>query len=112
MRPAVVIVAALSANTHLTTMATPKMPDRPKARDDVVFRQLDDEWVLFDPRDNKMHVLNLTASLVWTHCSGSLGLAEIAAEVREAFGGSASADSVERDVAGVVSEFARAGLFQ
>jgi hypothetical protein len=99
-------------NTHLSTMTTPRRPECPKARDDVVFRQLDDEWVLFDPRDNKMHVLNLTASLVWTHCSGSLSLPEIAAEVREAFPGSDSADSVERDVAGVVSEFARAGLFQ
>jgi hypothetical protein len=93
-------------------MATPQMPDCPKARDDVVFRQLDDEWVLFDPRDNKMHVLNLTASLVWTHCSGSLTLGEIAAEVREAFTASESADVVERDVEGVVSDFARAGLLQ
>ncbi len=107
-----VIVAAQSVNTHLTTMATPKMPERPKARDDVVFRQLDEEWVLFDPRDNKMHVLNLTASLVWAHCSGSLTLGEIAGEVREAFTESAPADTLEQDVEGVVSEFARAGLLQ
>lgn len=93
-------------------MATPNMPERPHARDDVVFRQLDEEWVLFDPRDNKMHVLNLTASLVWTHCGGSLTRGEIAAEVREVFTGSESVDTIEEDVEGVIAEFAQAGLLQ
>lgn len=46
------------------------MSATPKAREDVVFRPLADEWVLFDPRRHLLHVLNLTAALVWSHCDG------------------------------------------
>ena len=38
----------------------------PKGRSEVIFRPLDDSWVLFDPRSERVHVLNLTAALVWT----------------------------------------------
>lgn len=89
-----------------------ELPQRPKARADVVFRQLDDEWVLYDPISNRMHVLNLTASLVWVYCTGSMTLEEIGSEIRGAYGDSKPADLVTGDVADAVSLFEQEGLLE
>ena len=85
---------------------------KPRARDDVVFRQLDDEWVLYDPTANQMHVLNLTASIVWAHCGGSMTVDEIAAKVRDAFDATGASDDVAGDVQSAVACFEREGLLQ
>jgi hypothetical protein len=63
-------------------------PDRawkPVARTDVVFRQVGEEWVLFDPESQRIHVLNLTAALVWSFCTGEHGVQDIDDRVRQAF---------------------------
>lgn len=46
--------------------------DRPRARGDVVFRALVEEWVLYDPATRNLHALNHTAALVWSLCDGTL----------------------------------------
>ena len=56
-------------------------PDLPKSRADVVFRPLDDSWVLFDPRAGQLHVLNLSAALVWEHLDGESSREAIAEAV-------------------------------
>lgn len=58
---------------------------KPTARPDVVFRQVGEEWVLFDPERQRVHVLNLTAALVWSFCTGEFDVGEIDQRVREAF---------------------------
>lgn len=60
---------------------------RPRARPDVVFRRVGGDWLLFDPRAGRIHVLNLTAALVWSFCTGESTPQEIADEVGAAFGG-------------------------
>ncbi len=35
-----------------------EVPDFPRSRDDVVFRELADDWVLFDPETRRLHVLS------------------------------------------------------
>lgn len=52
-------------------MTTPQ-PSTPRGRQDVVFRPLVDEWVLYDPETRQLHVLNHTAALVWSLCDGAL----------------------------------------
>ena len=94
------------------SMANKDIPQQPSARSDVVFRQLDDEWVLYDPIDNRMHVLNLTASLVWTSCTGSNTLAEISSEVAQAFTESIPHETALKDVEDVIARFKRDGLLQ
>ena len=81
-----------------------------KARDDVVSRQVDDEWVLYDPVSEKMHVLNVTASLVWNQLDGTRTIEDLVATVREAFDPPAPIEVLARDVDAVLAQFAAEGL--
>jgi hypothetical protein len=83
---------------------------RPQTRDDVVFRQLDEEWVIFDPSTDRLHALNLSAALVWTHCTGELDVRQIAAAVADAFDPPMSVTEVLADVEAAVARFRSEGL--
>ena len=82
----------------------------PISRDDIVFRQLADEWVLFDSRTDKIHVLNLTAARVWLECDGTKTLEAIAAEVRDDFESPPPADVVAADVRAALEQLSNQGL--
>lgn len=84
----------------------------PKVRDGLLFRPLDEEWVVYDPSGQQLHVLNLTAALVWQCCNGDLSVDEIVDTVREAFDKPTEREQVERDVLGTVDEFAKKGLLE
>lgn len=77
-----------------------------------MFRQLDEEWVVFDPVRDKLHALNLTAALVWAHLTGDLSIEEIAEQVRAAFGSGAKSDAIVGDVAMAVQRFRDEGLLE
>ncbi len=83
---------------------------RPRWRDDVIFRQLDDEWVVFDPEADKLHTLNLTAALVWSHLTGDVERESIAVEVAAAFESGVTADDVIDDVNAAIRRFHSEGL--
>lgn len=91
-------------------MPAAELSHRPKGRDDVVFRQLGEEWVLFDPRSEQLHVLNLSAAIVWNHCTGEFTHAEIVDAVIEAFASPKSRERIERDVDAALAQFSAAGL--
>lgn len=59
---------------------------RPKTRDDVVFRQVGEDWVLFDPVTQRIHVLSLTSALLWSSCTGDRDVPRLEEEMRRAFG--------------------------
>lgn len=82
----------------------------PKGRSDVVFRPLDDSWVLFDPRTEQLHVLNLSAALIWEHLDGETSLEEIAEAVGSAFDPPIAASRALADVEPVLQRFRDAGL--
>lgn len=84
----------------------------PRGREDVVFRQLADDWVLFDPTANQIHVLNLSAALVWTSCTGELSVAEIAGAVAESYQGDSDPAQIKDDVAGAIDRFTSEGLLE
>ena len=84
----------------------------PHVRDDVVFRQLQDEWVVFDPTVEKIHVLNLTATLVWVHCDGETPIGDIAREVEQSFEEKADVERVLKDTLEAVKNFRSLGLLQ
>ncbi len=81
-----------------------------RRRDDLVFRQLDDEWVVFDSATNKLHTLNLTAALVWTELTGDAGEEDIVTAVAEAFGRPATVDEVRDDIRAAIQRFRDEGL--
>ena len=59
---------------------------RPRSREDVVLRKVGNEWLLFDPRHQRIHALNLSATLVWSHCTGEYTPEDIEEAVVLAYG--------------------------
>jgi hypothetical protein len=91
-------------------MVNGAMHDLPTARDDVLLRRVGSEWVLFDARHDRAHVLNLTAAVVWTYCDGHHATADIADAIAREL--DARAESLVRDIEGVLHRFAGEGLFR
>lgn len=88
----------------------PSLTGTLKARENVVYRQVDDEWVLYDPVSEKMHVLNVTAGLIWNHLDGTQTFDDLVSLVHEAFDPPAPTDVARRDVRAVLEQFFSAGL--
>jgi len=93
-------------------MSAESLPDRPRARDDVVFRQLDEEWVIFDPVVDRLHALNLTAALVWSHLTGEHSVPQVADAVAAAFATPVEPESVLPEVRDAIERFASEGLLE
>ena len=74
-------------------------------RYDVILRQLDDEWVIYDPVSQELHVLNQTAALVWLYCTGDETSVDIAAALQRVFEDRVSADQLGSDVDRAVEKF-------
>ncbi len=91
-------------------MSADAATDHPRGRDDIVLRQLDEEWVLFDPQADRLHALNLTAALVWSHCTGELDARRIADAVGGAFDPPVSGDAILADVEAAIARFREEGL--
>ena len=84
----------------------------PAARADLVFRPLADEWVILDPVGRRLHVMNLTAALIWGHIDGSRSSSELVEVVWNAFGQFPDRLRVANEVEEVLSDFARRGLLE
>jgi hypothetical protein len=80
---------------------------KPRTRTDLVFRRVGPDWVVFDPSTQQIHVLNLTAALVWTHCTGEHTVAEIEGVVSNAF-----TEAADPGVVAVLGEFREEGLLE
>ena len=65
-----------------------------------------EDWLLFDPVSQEVHVLNLSAALVWSSCTGEMDLDGIVQDVGDAFDGV----DVEAHVIEIVDRFDGAGL--
>ena len=86
--------------------------DRPMSRDGLIFRQLDDSWVIYDPDAERLHTLNLTAALVWSHLDGTHDGKAIVREVAAAFEPPATADDIVGEVGDVIDSFRAEGLLR
>ena len=87
------------------------MVGTPVARHDVLLRRVGSEWVLFDARRDRAHVLNLTAAVVWTYCDGRHGTSAIAQAIAESLQDTGP-DAIANDIEQVLSRFASEGLLQ
>lgn len=86
--------------------------ETPRGREDVVFRQLADDWVLFDPKANQIHVLNLSAALVWTACTGEASFDQIVEEVAGSYPDAPTERQVKEDVDNALARFSSEGLIE
>lgn len=81
---------------------------RPKARDDVEFRQVGEGWVLFDPVSRRIHVLGVVGALLWSFCTGESDVTALDEKVRQAFGAAVDDPRVSEALQG----FLDAGLLE
>lgn len=93
-------------------MKTPEkeLPERPRLRDDLIFRQVEEDFVVYDPVSDRTALFNLTAAAVLDLCDGSRTAGEIAEAVAETF--SAEVSEVSENVASSLKEFRAHGLLE
>jgi hypothetical protein len=87
-----------------------KAADVPVPHDGILFRELDDGCVLYDPAHEKVHSLNVTAGAIWCLLDGRRSLAQVADELSSALG--ADHDTALQDVLRAVRRFASQGLLE
>jgi len=85
---------------------------KPKAREDVVFRSLSKEWVLYDPRTQLLHVLNPTAAIVWSCCDGLRSVEDMASELGETLTETPAQEQIVNDVQDALRRFSDEGLLE
>ncbi len=78
---------------------------RPQVRESLIFRPLDEEWVIYDSDGEKLHVLNSSAAVVWMLCDGQHTVEEIVDEVAEAFDNQVAMEQVKTDVNSALEDF-------
>lgn len=76
----------------------------------VVSKRLDDDVLVVDGRDGRIHLLNTTAAMLWECLDGDVTLGELAGELAEAF--HAPVEEVNADVLSVARELGRRGLLE
>lgn len=85
--------------------------DRPRRRDDVLLKDLgNQEKILYDPRNGKVHSLNVTAMEIWNLCDGRRGIEEIAERIISKF--DVSRDQALSDIKKTVEKFKDQNLLQ
>jgi hypothetical protein len=76
---------------------------RPLLRADLIARQIDEDFAVYDPITDRTSILNLAASVVLELCDGHHTLEEIASELCRLF--TLDADTATRDVQGALETF-------
>lgn len=82
---------------------------KPLRRNEILFREIEDETILYDPEAGLIHVLNTTAGLVWNLCDGVHTPKQIEAHLREAYDVAEGTD-LQSDVAKTLQALAELGL--
>ncbi|HVM42222.1 MAG TPA: PqqD family protein [Gemmatimonadales bacterium] len=84
---------------------------RPVGRPDLRLRRVGSEWVLYDAAQDKAHVLNQTAAVIWTYCDGNFERSAIADAIAREVPGLDST-RIKDDIDDVLRRFADEGLLQ
>ncbi len=62
-----------------------KLPERPCLRQDLISRQIDEDFVVYDPVTDRTLLLNVSSAAVLELCDGRRTLDDMAEEVAAAF---------------------------
>jgi len=80
----------------------------PQVNQDLLTRSVDGELIVLDNKENEIHQLNISASLIFNKCDGSLSIASIAQSLVDEF--DISVDQALQDVLTTVRSFKDKGL--
>ena len=86
------------------------VPLQPKARDDLIVREVAEDFVVYDPVKDYTALLNQTAAIVLEFCDGTMTADKITQEIASVFG--VKIERVAPDVDAALKEFATHGFFQ
>ena len=81
------------------------MTKMPKLRDDLIVREVDQDYVVYDPVSDSTALLNPTAAMILTQCDGATSVQEIRASIEETFG--LEEGAVANDIERILEEFRR-----
>ena len=87
-----------------------KLPERPRSRDDLIYRHVDDDFVVYDPVTDRTSLLNVSAAVFLDLCDGTRTLGEIASAVADVF--PAEGEDLEEDVTSTLKDFVAKGLIE
>ena len=76
----------------------------PKVRGDVSIQELGEEVMIYDPLNEKVHILNTTAHCIWKLCDGNCTLQEIKEEISRKFP-ETSEQEILKDIATAIDNF-------
>ncbi len=85
------------------------MPESPwlPRKLDLMERKIDGDLILYDPRTDSVHRLNVVAGLVWALCGGTRDLETITAEIATQFQKPPAA--IANDIKEVLQRFSERG---
>ena len=86
------------------------MKERLRKRQDIINEIIEDETVIYDPKNHNVHHLNPVAGVIWDLCDGNHDAKGIAQEIVDAL--EADPSQVERDVTKTIEEFQSKGLLE
>ncbi len=81
---------------------------RPLGRDDLLTREVDGEFFLYDPVTDRIVLINHSAAVIFELCDGTRTEGEIAAEVKRLY--RSQAEQVDKEVRETLAEFRASGL--
>jgi len=58
---------------------------KPKKKNNILFKPLEDRAVLLEPETELVHTLNPSAAFIWVYCDGEHSIKEIITLVKENF---------------------------
>jgi len=85
--------------------------NKPSKKEDIFFRRIGDEMVLYNPEAKFVHIINSTAALSWELCDGSHSLDQIEDAVRAQFEAGIKND-IHKDIQEIVGTFKRLKLLK
>lgn len=86
------------------------LPVQPRMREDLIVRQVEEDFVVYDPVSDRTSLLNLSAAVVFELCDGTRTKSDIAAALAETF--NKARTDVMGDVEVALDEFKRQGFLQ
>lgn len=85
-------------------------PGKPFKRDDIIYKPLGEENLLVDPKNKKVHSLNVSANFVWNLCDGHHSCQDISQKLIKQF--DVKEVDALKDVEGVIAKFQEHSLLK
>ncbi|MBU1627467.1 PqqD family protein [bacterium] len=85
---------------------------KPKVKGDIIVKNIDEEKVLFNPLNSRIHILNKTAFPIWQLADGTNTIDDIIRELTSMFEKPDANYNVEEDVLNLLTEFKNQGLLE